>query len=236
MTRLANTMKLDVILQVRNKIYHISIGLALLIAAIMRGFFTQTALETALPAFVLVAIGSTTYLFVAGMMIFEKNERTLDGLIVTPLTTQEYMTSKAVTLTLLATLETSIIILLSYGFGFNPLYLYSGILLLGFMMVLMGIIQVVRFDTVTDFMVPAFAIGIITQLPIFLLFSFGEAIRGLWYIVPTAAPFILMRAGFADMLPWQILYGFGYSSLWIIGLGIWAQRAFDHHIIMKGGS
>ncbi|MEL6271374.1 MAG: hypothetical protein AAFR22_16320 [Chloroflexota bacterium] len=236
MTRLLSTMRLDVTLQARNKLYHISIGLALLIAVAMRSFFPQDMLGAAIPAFVLMAIGGTTFMFVAGMIIFEKNENTLDGIIVTPLRVREYLFSKTVTLTLLATLETSVIILLSFGFGFNGLLVYTGMVLLGAMMVLMGIIPVVRYDTVTDFFLPAGIIGVITQLPIFLLANLGAGLDALWYAIPTAAPFVLMLGGFDGISTWQLIYGVGYSVLWIAGLSVWAKIAFDRHIILMGGS
>lgn len=234
MTRLLSTIKLDVMLQMRSKLYHISIGLALILVGIVRYFFEPEALKTVLPAFFLLALAGTTYMFVAGMIIFEKNEHTLDALIVTPLQTRDYLISKLITLTFITVIEASIITLIGYGFNFNPFYLYSGVLLMGFITTLAGITQVVRYNSVTDFLVSAFAIALIAQLPIFLAFDIWPNIQWIWYIIPTAAPYILIRGGFETLTTWELVYSITYSFVWLIVLAIWVQRAFYNHIIMGG--
>lgn len=234
MSRLLSTLKLDMMIQFRSRLYHISIGLAVLLVVGMRAFFDQETLRAVIPVFFLMAIGGTTYTFVAGMVIFEKSENTLDGIIVTPLSNRDYIVSKVVSLTFIAVLETTTITLLAYGTGFNPFLLYEGILLIGFIMVLIGLIQVVRVDNVNDFLVGAFVIGVVTQLPVFLKFNMG--LEWLWYAIPTAAPFTLMIGGFENLAGWQLGYGIGYSLVWLLGLSIWANQAFDYHIVQQGGS
>lgn len=236
MTRLLSTMKLDMTVQYRNKLYHITLGLAALIVLGAVFFLEKAQLRSVLPAFFMLGVGGTTYMFVAGMILFEKSENTLSGLIVTPLTTRDYMVSKVVTLVILAALEASITIFIAYGFGFNWLLMYGGLILVAAMMVLIGIITVVRYDSVTDFLVPTIFIGIGTELPVFMLFDFGAFFNALWYVIPTSAPFLLMVGGFNDIPAWQLAYGVGYSLLWIAVLGYWAHRAFEHHIVMMGGN
>ena len=54
-------------------------------------------------------------------------------------------------------------------------------------------------------------------------------------IVPTSAPTLLMQGAYMPLEAWQWLYAIIYTILLIIGLTIWAYRAFHTHIIMKVG-
>jgi fluoroquinolone transport system permease protein len=236
MTRLLSTMQLDFKVQVRNNLYQISIGLAILLMLGARFAVPREMLGTILPTFFWLGIGGTTYMFLAGMMIFEKNEGTLSGLVVTPLTIRDYITSKAVTLMVIAFVEATIVILLSYGWRFNVLYVYGGLTIIGLMYLFTSLILVVRYDSVTDFLVPSIVIMVTAQLPMLILADLGTIVNSMWYIIPTTAPFLLMKAGFTEIPTWQLVYGIVYSLITLVVLALWAHRAFDRHIIQTGGS
>ncbi len=236
MTRLLATMKLDFTIQQRNNLYTISIGLAILLTLIARFAFDRAMLTATLPAMFVLGIGGTTYMFLAGMIIFEKNERTLNSLIVTPLTTWEYIASKGVTLTALALLEATIITAFSYGLRINLFALYGGLLLLALLNLLISLGVVVRYDSVTDFLVPSFVIVILIELPLLMQIDLGPIVNAIWYAIPTTAPYLLLQAAYAPIAGWQIAYGILYSFLWLVPLAWWAYRAFQHHIIEQAGS
>ncbi|MEZ4519868.1 MAG: hypothetical protein R3C44_24570 [Chloroflexota bacterium] len=235
MTRLAATTRLDMSVQLRANLYYISIGLAVLLGLALRFLVPEQYLAGMIPAFYLTGIGGTTYIFVAGMLMFEKGERTLAAQIVSPLTVNEYLIAKVVSLTLVVLLESTIVLLLAAGFsGYNPFLLYAGILFLAIGMTLGGFIQASPYDSVTDFLVPAVAILLVLQLPLF--FITGISTSPLWYLVPTTAPALLLKAAFvpAAVETWEIIYGFVYSIIWIVGLFFLARRAFYRNIILKG--
>ncbi len=230
--RLLSTMRLDVIVQWRSKLYYIGAAVALGLAFGLGTFLSREWLATALPIMFLFAVGGTTMLYVAGLVLFEKGERTLEALTVTPISVPEYLTSKVVTLSTLALLESLITTVIAYGLtGYNWLLLVPGVLLLGIMLTLMGFVMVVRYQSITDFFVPMLIIGIVTQLP-FVHFV-GLLPSPLWYLVPTAAPATLMWAAYNPVPNWQIAYGLLYSLAWVAGLAWWALRAFEHHIVLK---
>lgn len=231
-TRLMHTMRLDFTVQWRNKFYFVGAGLSILIAIILTQLVEPEAMGLLLPVFFLFAVGGSTMLYVAGLLIFEKDERTLDAVIVTPLRRTEYMTSKVVTLALVALFESAIIVFLAYGLtGYNHLLLFGGNLLLGAMLTLMGLILVVRYDSITDFLVPAIALSLVMNMP--FLHFLGILESPLWYLVPTSAPVVLMLGAFRPLEAWELLYGVGYSAL-VIAIGYrWALAAFKKHIVLK---
>ena len=235
MTRLLQTIKLDATIQYRNKLYHIALGVALLLVVLSRLFIDRAVLAAAIPSYFMMAVGGTTFMFVAGMIIFEKDEHTLASLIVSPLTIREYLASKTISLSFIAIVESTIVVLIAYGFGFNGLFLYSGLIFLAFMMVLLGIVAVVPFNSVTDFLVPATGISLITQLPLFLTLNLTDWLDIIWYAIPTAAPYMLMLRAFAPEIvsDWQVIYGFVYSLVSLAVLGFWAHTAFNKHIVER---
>lgn len=235
MSRLTATTRLDMSVQLRAKLYHISIGLAVLIGLAIRYLVPEAYAAGLIPAFYLTGIGGTTYMFVAGMLMYEKSERTLAAQVVSPLRINEYIIAKTLSLLLVVLLESTIVLILGAGFGgYNPFYLYSGIVLLAIGMTLGGFAHASGFDSVTDFLMPASAVLLVLQLP--LLFITGISDSPLWYLVPSSAPALLLQAAFVPEAVelWEIVYGFAYSIVWIIGLFYWARRAFYQNIILKG--
>lgn len=237
MQRLAYTIKLDATVQWRNKFYYIGVGLSLLLA-IGAGILAnenREILNTLLPIFFLFAIGGTSLLYIIGLIIFEKEEGTLAAQIVSPLTTNEYILSKLVTLALIGLVETFIVVLLAYGIdGLGVLPLLVGVIFMSVMLTLAGIILVVRYSSITDAFIPLFVVAIVTQLP-FFYFS-GLMDTPLWLIIPTGAPAMLLWGAWNPLEAWQWAYGIVYSLVIIGGLYRWSLMAFHQHIIMKQGS
>ena len=229
--RLLSTMKLDAMVQWRNRFYYIGIGLSLLLAVALAQFIDYQALTVTIPLLFLFAIGGTTLLYVAGLVIFEKDERTLEAVIVSPMRVSEYMLSKVITLTFLATLESAVVLVLAYGLtGFNYGLLIAGVVLMGAMLTLMGFVMIVRYNSITDFLVPVVAVSLVLQLP--ALYFTGTSDSLLWLVIPTAAPTMLIWAAWHPVETWQVIYGFVYSLVLIGGLYRWALIAFQKHIIL----
>lgn len=232
MTRLLASVRLDVTIQWRNRFYMIGVGLSLLLALGISQFFPADALGTVLPLLFLFAVGGTALLYVAGLVIFEKDERTLEAVIVTPLSVPEYMVAKIVSLALLALVESVVVVLLTAGLdGYQPLPLLLGVLLLGPMLTLVGFVLIVRYSSITDFLIPVLVVALVLQLP--FLYFLEISTSPLWLLIPTAAPTMLMWGAWHPLDMWQIIYGVGYSLVVIAALYRWAAAAFYRHIIVR---
>lgn len=240
MSRLLSQIKIDIRIQLRNKFYTLGIIISIMIGFGLYQLATPSQFPSVVPALLLIVIGGTTMLYVAGIIIFEKDEGTLNATIVSPLTTQEYLWSKIVTLTLLATIESVIMIggavlILNNSFEINLPnigILLFGIITIGVMYTLIGIIVIVRYDRISDFLMPMAAIIIFLQLP--FLHFWGVVEHSVFLLIPTSAPTQLMQGGFIPLSTEYWIYGVVYSAFAITGLVKWAISAFNKHIILKG--
>ena len=119
MTRLLSVMKIDVLVQVRNHLYTIGIVAAAITAGMVAWLSSADQLFSIVPTLLLLVVGGTTFLYVGALIFFEKYKGTLNATIVSPVRPSEYLWSKIITLTGLATLESTIMVgvaMLAMGF------------------------------------------------------------------------------------------------------------------------
>jgi fluoroquinolone transport system permease protein len=170
----------------------------------------------------------------AGLVLLEKGEGTLEAQIVTPLRTHEYLLSKALSLGILSLLESLVIILVISGTAFNWLWMSLGVLLLIAFYALYGFVVVSRYDSINEFILPSVLWVLWFSLP--LLYYFDLWRHWLFYLHPLQAPLTLMQAAFEPLPAWKILYGLTYSLVWIGIAYFFSQRSFYRFVIQKEGT
>ena len=232
MERLLPTMKLDARLQLRYRFYHVSIGAALLTGLGIRQLGDPQLKVAALTVLFLTGVGVMAAAYVAALIVFERDQHTLDAMFVSPLRLTEYLNSKIATLTVLVLVEGVTGVLASLGvLGTNWLPLVVGSALLAAMFTLLGTILVVRYATITDFLIPASVVILFLELP--ALYFIGLSDSPLWLLIPTSAPTMLIWGAWHALELWQIIYALGYSAV-ILAIGYrWALGAFTRYVIVR---
>jgi fluoroquinolone transport system permease protein len=104
---------------------------------------------------------------------------------------------------------------------------------MGVLYTLFGIVLIVRYDKITDFLVPVLIIVSILQIP--FVHFWGVVEHPAFLLIPTSAPTMLMQGAFVSLEVWEWFYAIGYTAAMIIGLSVWAYRAFYTHIVRKVG-
>lgn len=232
MERLASTAMLDLKLQVR---YGFMYAAAFTVIVFMI-LLSQTSVRgpaSFMPVFIVGNLLISTFYFIGGMVLFEKDEGVLSGLIVTPLSVSEYLASKVATLTALALIENIIIIGLAYGFDYNVLPVLAGTIITAVMFTLVGFVAVSRYRSISEFLMPSVCYTLLLLLP--LLDYLGMLRSPLFYLIPTQAPLILMKSAFMPVGIADTVYGVAYSLLWAGILFVLARRSFYRHIVSRGG-
>lgn len=241
MRRLASTMSTDFTVQVRNRLYYIGVGGSVFFGLILSQIAHLVDLARGIPVVVLLITGGGGLLYVAGLIFFEKGEGTLSSLIASPLRVHEYLLSKVATLTFLAIVESTALIgvallIISRSAPLPPFdvpMLLAGIAITGILYTLLGIIISVRYESITEMIVPLITFGMVLQLP--FLHFLGLLEHPLWLIVPTSAPMVLMQGAFREAATWEWVYGIGYTAAWTAALAYWAYASFRTYIVMRMG-
>lgn len=239
MNRFMSTLQKDVMIQSRNNMYAISVMVAIVFAVIFTMVLKPEYLSTVIPAALLFIVGGTTIIFVGALIMEEKELGLIDVFEITPLNMKTYLMSKVVSLTFLSTLEVLIMIGIPIYWNNNNYdielpniaVLIVAVILLNLFYTLLGIGIVVRFNKLTDFMMPTVLIMIFLQVPIVYYSRIINA--KLLLIIPSAAPIMLVQGAFNGLDLWQWIYGTVYTLLIVTVTGYWAYKAFVNNVLKK---
>ena len=229
MIRLRHAAQLDLRLQVRYGFYYAAVFVTLFWIAMLYPLPVST-MEFAMPLVIFGELAVIGYYFVAGTILFEKGERTLSAVVVSPLRFGEYLASKLTTLTTMATAASLILVLVAYGTGFDVALLVSGVILTSLISILAGFISVLPFDQITRYLIPS-------QLPLALMSAPLVPFLGIWqsplfYLFPTHGPLLLLGGAFGinSPTPAQLFYAISYSLLWVVILTFAARKMFERYV------
>lgn len=232
--RLIATLALDVRVQAQSRLYAIGIFAAVLLGLGARWLLHATGdperyVGPALAAFYLLGLGGTTMMFGASTLLMEKSQGTLLALRVSPLTRTDYVTSKLLTLSGFAAVESFVIYLGAGGWGVAPLPLLGGIVMLGVMYTYLGLGLASPHESVTSFLFPwTLLVSIVAQLPFFFVLGVGP--EGLWYFIPTQAAVLLMLSATQSLEWWQWVYVVVVGGGGMIGCGWWCKTRFQRYL------
>ncbi len=232
MKRLLVTIKKDIVLQVRYGFYYATLFVAVIYIAILRQI-PYESLDYVLPYLMISNLMITAYFFVAGLILFEKNEGTLEALVVTPVRSAEFLIAKIVSLSVLCSAEGFLLVMASFGINFNVLEFSIGLLLLAATMILLGFIVIARYESINEFILPAVVFALPLSLP--LVEYFGLWRSWLFDLHPVQFPLQLMRHSLDAQASQPTLLAAMAAVIWIAGLFRWAQIAFGRFIIRKEG-
>ena len=170
MHRLAATVRLDLRLQWRNGFYYV-------VAFVLACWFVLLTRLPAidwgyvLPAVVFGNLVMVNFYFIAGLVLLEKGEGTLEAQVVTPLADWEYLASKTATLTALSLVEQVVIVWSAHGGGFAVGPLVAGIVLAAVLYTLVGFLLIARYRSINEYMFPSILFTAVLSLP--MLHYFG---------------------------------------------------------------
>jgi fluoroquinolone transport system permease protein len=229
MSRLFNTLRLDALLQLRNKVYLIIAVAAFALAFALNGLFTSEQLHFFMPLVVLGGVSLTTVFLVGVLVLLERGEGTLDVVLVSPLRPSEYLASKLITLTALALVESAIIAAVAYGLGFSFGWLALAVVMRATMGVAVGVAVGVRYRSITHFLLPAIFVSLSFDLP--NIWYLNLSASPLFYLWPSMPPLLLAKAAFMPVDPLQLVYAFSYGALAVGGALFWASRSIDRFVV-----
>lgn len=230
--RLASTVWLDIRLQFRNGFYYASLFVAAIWVLILR----QLPLDTRgllMPIFIMTSVTANGFYFIAGLVLLEKGEGTLQAQVISPLCAPEYLSAKAISLGALTVVENMLIAGAGYGLRAWTFPLLAGVAMLTLLCVLYGFIVVAGYDSINEYLLPSVLYASALAAP--LLDYFGVLPSPLFYLHPVQASLVLLGSPFRPVAAWQIAYGLIYSLAWSYVAYRVGRRAFLRFIVRKEG-
>jgi fluoroquinolone transport system permease protein len=231
-------LRWDVVLQARNGFYWASGFLVVLISAPLLSLPNAARANAAVwvPAILTINLQITTFFFVAGLLLLERDEGTLAALAVSPLSATGYLAIRTCTLTGLAAAETMAIVWIGFGASGSWWLLLTGIAALGVIYTGFGAAVAARYESVNALLLPASAFVTVLLLP--LLAHFGLAPRALFLVHPLEPPLILLRAAYDVIDQTEIAFGIIGSLMWGALAFLWGRnrvRALMQNTRASGG-
>lgn len=232
MTRFFSIANWDFRLQFRQGIFYAAVFVTVLWIILLRQL-PDTGMRYLLPAAVYIELSVFGFYFMAGILYLEKGDGVLEALVITPLTTGEYLLSKVATLTLVAVVMSVAVLLGVQATGVDWLIYVVSVMANSWMLIMIGFIIAARYDAINEFLIPSILFMIPAQFPLLDYFDIWRS--WLTYIILTQPTMLLMKATFEPLAPWQYVYAFAYVLITNIVVTWWANRTFKHFIIRKEG-
>lgn len=234
MNRGISALRLDMRLQRRYGFYYAAIFITLVWIVVLRSL-PKSIIEQALVLVIFTDLGVIGFFFIAGQIIFEKSERTIYALVSTPLRFIEYLMGKIISLTFLALVVSFIVVGATYGISINAISFVIGIVLMSIIMLLVGVIAVAPYKSISSFILPSQLYIMVVSIPLLNYFNIFQSV--LFYLIPTQGSLILLKAAFLPIESWQLLYAIVYQLIWIVILKYIADKRFQKYIVaQRGGS
>lgn len=230
MSRLSTALRWDMTLQARHGFYAVYLVITTIYVVVLRQL-PPTSLPSVLTIMIYYDPAFLGFFFIGGIVLLEKSERTLDGLVVTPLRIGEYIAAKTISLTLLALVPSMLLAWLSGTATVAYGLLIIGVTLTSILFVLLGFVAVARCSTLNQYLLSAVVYFTLLNLP--LVSFLGLFDTPLFYLFPAHASLLLIGGAFAPVASWQLLYGALYLVLWSLIAYRLSRRAFYRHIVLN---
>jgi len=227
--RTFSALRWELALQFRNGFYYAT-AFILAFWVVLYSQVSQLDLTGILPGLLLGNLLVTTFYFMAGLVMLEKSEGSLEARVVTPLRAGEYLLVKLIALSVLVLAENLIIAALISRFHFELLPTALGLILAGAIFSLTGFLAVVRYNSINEFLMPSMVYTVVLMLP--LLDFFGLVESPLFFLHPVQAALVLLEGGYRSLGTWEWIYGLGYSAIGGVVLFRLGLRAFRQFVIV----
>lgn len=153
----------------------------------------------------------TGLLFGGVIMLFEKSQNTLAAVQVSPLSMEQFLASKVLSLTVLATVSALLMNIAAIGIHFNWLHFILGTALISAFFILAGFYFGQQSQDFTQFLVKSVGFLLMSALPFLGYYELVPEIYFYW--LPPFAGIKLIEAAYFPVDWPYLVYGYGYLLL-----------------------
>ena len=201
-------------------------------------FLAGEVLLEFIPTIFLMESIMMTILLVGATLFYEKKEHTINSVMVSPVSENEYLTAKVIVGALNALITVAFIsaaVFIIKGVTYNYILLTPTVVLVTVVHTLIGIRLSYSSKDFTSLLVSFIVYACVFLLPsIFAAFGIISSDYAKYLIVlPPEAASIIIHAGFTSVPTWKILFGYGYLLVLSLLLYYLSVRPKFHEYLMK---
>lgn len=195
-------------------------------------FLPVAASDTWIPVALWLDMAIVGFFFMAAAVLYEKSQRTMTALVITPLRFREYLGAKVTLLTLLSLIGCVLVTLSSRGLDFDPFWLLLGVALTAIVTLLFSFATVIPFSSMSSYTIPAnLYLGILQAA---LIPHFGLIDFPLLKLLPTYGGLQLIQGAFTPISLEQALFGLVSAVSWALLLALLSARLFRRYVLVRG--
>lgn len=167
--------------------------------------------------------------FIAVLVLWERGSGVLEALAATPVSVGEYLSGKAISLTIISLAASIALAVAGYGWKFDLILLLTNIALTSVLVVWLGFALSAPTRDFNQFVRNAVFFFLPMSLP--LLNFFGLTDTYWFYLLPTQATLLLLEAAFGRSLPGGIyVYAFACLLIWLFLASQLARYVFHRYV------
>ena len=212
MKQLFTLIKHDFLIINRNRI----IALSLIVSALYIGaFLALSGFEQIEKLLILVIYNDPALLgvlFTGVLVLFEKNENTLQVVSVSPIKISNYILSKTIVLTVIALFCSYLMAFSGHGFHFNYLHFGFGVAISTMTFSFIGFSIVATQDTFNKYMIVAVGVIVVFLLPFIGFFNLTTDV--IFWIFPTQPGIKILSASFKQLDIMEIIISYILAIIW----------------------
>lgn len=225
--RLWALLRTDLRLQVRQGFYSAYLVVSIVYIVALR-LVPGDIRQLALPLILLSDPALLGFYFIGGLVMLEREDRTLDALFATPVHTREYVGAKALSLTFLSLLA-CLVIAWASGAPVRIVPLLLGVLLTAPLFVFIGIVAASRTSSVNQYLFTSILYVVPIVIP--LIEYFGVAASHAWMLLPMGAALRFFAGALEPVPGWVLACSAASLLVWNAFMYHWARRWFDRYTI-----
>jgi fluoroquinolone transport system permease protein len=220
--------------------YHLLMAnlVQLLIWILIAFALSKEALKPFIPFIFLLDVNMLNIALVGTMIFYEKQEHTLNAILVSPVTEDEYLCSKVI-MSILSSLLTLVLIALAMwlvkGITFNYWSLVPAIIVMAGFHALLGIALTYGAKDFTGIMLRAVLYMFVFWLPaVFGLFGLISAnVMTYLMVFPPVSSAWLLDTSVTTIALWQIVFGYLYLALLSVVIYLRVVKPGFHHYVVR---
>jgi fluoroquinolone transport system permease protein len=229
MSELSHLLKHDFRLLNRNRIIQISVLVTLIYIAVFKGLSSFGDMDQVLVLVIFNDPALLGFLFIGVMILFEKNENTLQALAVSPFNERYYILSKSLSLTVVSTACCLAMAFASHGTHFNFIHFISASILTSMLFSFLGFIVVAGENSFNHYILKALGYLVLLSVP---FVGYFDLVSSNWFVAfPTQPAIDAFDASFDESASaGRIIYAYAALIGWTLITYFLAVRLITKNI------